>query len=483
MRAPFIRHVVSTFGFSIVQQFVGLGRHVLIAAYFGLSRPFDGYLVVYSMASLIVFNLSSVFDTVAVSRLVQIRDGNGEDAFWRNSDRLLLQSLVGGLLFSAGLIAVLYLALPIIAAGFTGDERQAVLDLARYFIPWIVIIIPYYAVSAHLKALWQFHWVFGAEILVMLVSIAVLWRWHDSVASLPVAYGAGYGCAFLALLYRRGLLRPGQASPPVPLLGSMANQHLANQIGIAASLVDRYFQSYLVPGGISALGYVGQIVNNLSSLMTFREIYVVPLATELGRREKLERILTGVVLISVPCTGFLVTFSEPLIRILFQRGQFTAEDARLTGDLLRILALALVISSLLAPMERLFQILNRISYSQVRYLVSLLGTAAFQYLFVFRLGWDVRGIAWAGLANSALVALVVAALVRRCGIVIRWHRIFAYVLFAAVVSGIAAYAAAFAAASFTGLAELIIAGATYAAILAAGFLTIRRRLQAIAGVS
>ena len=58
----------------------------------------------------------------------------------------------------------------------------------------------------------------------------------------------------------------------------MGNQYLANQMGSLSGLVDRYFQSYLMGGGISALGYVGQIVNNLSSLMTFREIYVVPLA-------------------------------------------------------------------------------------------------------------------------------------------------------------------------------------------------------------
>ena len=126
-------------------------------------------------------------------------------------------------------------------------------------------------------------------------------------------------------------------------------------------------------------------------------------------------MLHGVVLISIPCALFVAEFARPLVTVLFQRGQFTPEAAILTSDILRISAFSLIISSVLAPMARLFQILDRISYSHVLYLVSLVCTAAFQYVLVFRMGWDVYGIAWASLANSAVVTLVVAGLVRRCG--------------------------------------------------------------------
>ena len=329
MRAPFVRHVISTFGITIIQQFVGLARQILIAAYFGLSRGYDQYLVVYAVASMVVFNTASVFDTVAVSRLVRIREDAGGDAFWRSSNRLLLQAMLGGLLFAAGLVVFVHLLMPIIAAGFAADERVSVAELTIYFAPWVLVIIPYYAVSAHLKSLWDFHWVFGAETVAMVVSVLVLWRWHDSVACLPVAFGSGYIVAAVMLFLRRGLSRPKSGSPQ-GLLRGMANQHLANQLGTAAGFVDRYFQSFLASGGISTLGYTGMIVNNLSSLMTFREIYVVPLSSEVGRDEKLQRMLHGIVLISIPCTIFVAEFARPLVTVLFQRGQFTPEAAILT---------------------------------------------------------------------------------------------------------------------------------------------------------
>jgi len=334
MKARFIRHVASTVGISVLQQFVGLGRQVLIAAFFGLSREFDGYLVVYAVANIVVFNLSGVFDTVAVPRLVQVRERDGDAVFWCSSNKLLLQSLAGGLLFALALMLLMRLALPIVAAGFTAEEKARLLGLAPYFVPWVVIIIPYYAISAHLKSLWQFHWVFGAEILTMIASMLSLWLWHASVAALPIAYAAGYASALLLLLYRRGPSRPAENSSAVGLLGGMTNQHLANQLGSANGLVDRYFQSFVAAGGISALGYSGQIINNLSSLMTFRDIYVVPLAAAAGRDAKLERVLKGIVLISIPCAGFVVAFSEPIVQILFQRGHFTAEAAALTASVM-----------------------------------------------------------------------------------------------------------------------------------------------------
>ena len=54
--------------------------------------------------------------------------------------------------------------------------------------------------------------------------------------------------------------------------------------------------------------------------MTFREIYMVPLSVEAGRSERLERMLQGVVLISIPCVLFIAEFAKPIVAILFQRG-------------------------------------------------------------------------------------------------------------------------------------------------------------------
>ena len=108
MKLRFAWHVASAIGISILQQLIGLFRQVLIAAFFGLSREFDAYVVVYALVTMVVFNLAGVFDTVAVARLVQIREKEGEENFWRTSNRILLQSCAFGAVFAAVTVSLLW---------------------------------------------------------------------------------------------------------------------------------------------------------------------------------------------------------------------------------------------------------------------------------------------------------------------------------------------------------------------------------------
>jgi putative peptidoglycan lipid II flippase len=483
MRRRFIVHVGSTFFISIVQQIVGLLRHVLIAAFFGISRKFDSYLVIYLLATLLIFNLAQVFDSVAVPRLVRIKTEKGLDNFWMTSNRLLAQASIAGFVAVALFAVAIRLLMPVVAAGFSIAEREYILELSAYFLPWTFIIIPYYALAAHLKALWQFHWVFGAELLTMIISIGVLLCWHLDLRVLPIAYFAGYLSATLVLLVRRGLRRTVGGDSAANILPAMANQHLANQSAGAAGLVERYFQSFLNVGGISAIGYAGQIVNNLSSLLTFREIYVVPLAEVTGRTEKLERVLKGIALISIPAGVFVVAFAEAIVRLLFERGKFTAEAGTLTAGVLKILAVSLILSSILPPMARLFQIVNKVIFTYALYAVSLVGTVLFQFIFVFLLRWDVEGVAWAMVLSSALTTVVVALLTRYCEVNIAWHRVLGYAGYALFFSIIAAKLASLVAVPAPGLVQLLVSGLAYASVVACSYLLIHRRIRLIAGMA
>ncbi len=252
-------------------------------------------------------------------------------------------------------------------------------------------------------------------------------------------------------------------------------------MGSLSGLVDRYFQSFLMTGGISALGYVGQIVNNLSSLMTFREIYVVPLASAAGRNERLARMMSGIAFISVPCTGFVIAFAEPIVQVLFERGKFTAADTALTSAVLQIMAVSLLFSSLLAPMVRLFQILDRIAYSHLLYLASLVGTAVLQYLLVFRFNLDVYGIAWAAVGNSAALVLFVSVLVRRCGVDINWPGVLRNAALAALIALAALAVSKGVTLHSQGLIALVTGGVAYWAVVALGYFAMRERLRRIIG--
>ena len=220
-----------------------VARHI-----FGLSRGYDQYLVVYAVASMVVFNTASVFDTVAVFRLVRIREDAGADAFWRSSNRLLLQAMFGGLLFATGLAAVHLPHADYCRRLFCGRKGVGG-GTDDLFAPWVLVVIPYYAVRPILNRC-------GISIGYLALKPSQWWCrfWFSGagtnpLACLPVAFGSGYIVAATMLFFRRGLSRP-KSGTPQGLLRGMANQHLANQLGTAAGFVDRYFQSFLASGGI-----------------------------------------------------------------------------------------------------------------------------------------------------------------------------------------------------------------------------------------
>jgi peptidoglycan biosynthesis protein MviN/MurJ (putative lipid II flippase) len=299
--------------------------------------------------------------------------------------------------------------------------------------------------------LWRFQWVFSTEIAVMLISIGVLIAHHRDVSSLPIAYGCGYAGGLLLLLVKRGMRRSHDASPADDLLRSMSQAYAAIQIGNVTGLADRFYQSYLLPSGISALGYASLIVNSLSSLLTLRDIYVVPLAPDAG------------------------------LELLLQRGQFTIEATALTGAILRIQALSLVLSTVITPLERMFQILDRLTLTQIRYAVGFVGIVTFSYLFVFRLGMDVRGIAWAWVCNSALVLVAVLMMLKRCDVVLHWRGIASSAALATAITIAAGVASLAATTLATGLAAFVIGTIVYGAVILAGYIVIRGWLLRILG--
>jgi putative peptidoglycan lipid II flippase len=177
----------------------------------------------------------------------------------------------------------------------------------------------------------------------------------------------------------------------------------------------------------------------------------------------------------------VVAFAEPIVQVVFERGKFTAADTTVTAAVLQIMAVSLLFSSLLAPMVRLFQILDRISYSYLFYFVWLCSTAVLQYLLVFRLDLDVYGVAWAMVGNSAVVTLFVAVLVRHCGVVLNWQVVLGNAALAALIVLAALMLSKGVSLRTEGLVALILGGGVYWTAVALGYFAMRERLRRIIG--
>jgi len=220
----------------------------------------------------------------------------------------------------------------------------------------------------------------------------------------------------------------------------------------------------------------------LAVLVTFREIFIVPLSETSARAEKLERLVIGMLLLSVPLAAFTSLFAREVVTVLFQRGHFGASAVEVTGSVLQISALALISSVINTPFLRMFQVIDRINLTHYVNLFSVVVIGGFGYLFVGWLGLGAPGVALMQLVNGIFTGLASVVIVARAGIVVRWSRIACFAAFAVAASAVgigAAFAVLSPLAGAAALTRVLCAGVAFCAIVAVCYILARDRLKPI----
>ena len=118
IRSRFLGIVISATGVSLVVQVLAFLRQIMIAAYFGISRDFDIYVMVYSLSMFVVFTFSNIFELIAVPHLVRRRETEGDEAARLLAIAILRVSCVLGVAVSALFLIATPLLAPVMATGF-----------------------------------------------------------------------------------------------------------------------------------------------------------------------------------------------------------------------------------------------------------------------------------------------------------------------------------------------------------------------------
>lgn len=485
----FFNALISAFSVSVLAQVIGLVRQVLIAAYFGIGRGLDIYFMTYAIATLSVFSFGMIFDSVSIPHLVRSYEDNGLGAFKELTGSIFSFSLCA----AAGLAAIFIAAMPVftylMAAGFSPDDKRSVGIMAFYFLPWVLVSMPYYALCSFYKSIRHFNTVFLGEVVISLASLAFLAIFHPSPRALPVAYFAGYASAFLALfcLSFKYFHRVGNifSSQMKGIYRNFIELFGVNQIGCLSSIVERFFQSFLPMGGISVLAYSSQISTNISGVLSFRDIFLVPLSGAAKRNEKLERAIIGLIVISAPVMIFGSCYAREIIVILFKRGRFDAAAVNATASALSIYIFSLVPAVAGVPAFRMFQVIDRIKNTGIVYLFGIVNFAVFGTLFVFILRWGINGMAWTVVLNAYLANLLTIYLLGKNGVRVNMARVVRYAAYAccaslAVIYGIRALPVLTA----PPVVRFMITGVIYVACVVLAYVPLRGKMaQIISGES
>jgi putative peptidoglycan lipid II flippase len=358
-----IRSFLTVSTATLASRLLGFARDAMIAALLGTGPVADAFLVAFQLVNVVRRLLTEgALNAALVPAWLRVREAEGSEAATAFAGRAL--GTVSAALI--GTTALLGLSMPLVitalAPGFAGQPTlRLAVDDARLMLPYLAFAGPVTVLMALMNAKGRFALTAFSPLLFNIALIAVmaaLFGWRLEAASAALAIAASVGISGLlqlsVLLMRRGT---GHVATPlrVSFDGEMRGFFGKAIPGMIASASP---QTLVVAGAIIASSEPSAVswlyfANRLIELplgivgVAMGTVMVPALARALrgGDRsavtEAESRGLELAVGLALPAMLGLIVLREPIVRMLFQHGLFSASDTGSTAQALIWLALGL----------------------------------------------------------------------------------------------------------------------------------------------
>lgn len=358
-----LRGALTVGAWTLASRVAGFARDILMAAHLGAGPVADAFLVALKLPNLFrrLFG-EGAFNAAFVPGFSGILAAEGKEEARRYAEEaaaimvLWLAFLtVLGEIFAPQLIGLL-------APGFTAqpEKFELAVTLARITLPYLFLICVCALASGVLNGLDRFAAAAAAPVLFNLVIIAALLGLtpHLPNAGHALAWGVSLsGILQLALLlvalHRAGMrLRPRwpRLTPRMrELLGRVAPGLLGAGVTQLNIAVDMIIASLLPAGTVAVLYYADRVSQlPLGVIGVAMGTALLPHLSRLVRggeagaaHDALNRALEYAMFLALPAGVALLAIAGPVISVLFGRGAFDAQAARLSAECLMGYALGL----------------------------------------------------------------------------------------------------------------------------------------------
>lgn len=426
---------------TLLTKVVGLGREVVVAAIYGAGATFSAFTVAFQIPNVI---RTFVADQALVSSLVPVftglREEGDEERAWQVASTVVSVLLV--LLLPLTAIAMLGADFLVdIAVYDRNDEIDLGLaaDLFRIMIPVVVLMSVAGVVIGILNSYGRFGPPAFAQLAFNAVAVAVLLVVQpsgDEIAAYAWAIlGATLVQALLPAPWLRGhgqRLAVGRAfrDPAVravvvamlPVMLALATLNLNNIVntywssrvsvdqllgdgGAGPATIYKAFGVFQLPQGIFSLAVATVFFPLFARYAARRD-------TD-GFRDATVASCRQIIVLLMPASIFMVVMAEPIVRLLFERGEFGPDNTRLVAAALQGFAVGLVGNGAIQLLMRaFFSLRSPWTPAVVGLVVNLCGNILLGGLLHGPLG--VRGITLAmAIANTASFVVMYAILRRR----------------------------------------------------------------------
>lgn len=355
---------------------VGLGREVLAASYFGIGGPMSAFTVAFQVPNLI----RSLFADAALQPAFvpifteQLERGNRREAFRIASTMIFLVGLVLGALTALFILFAGWL-MPIFAPGFEGVTRDLMIALSRVLFPILVLL----GLTGMVVGILNSYDRFGAfaisplfwnlTIIAVLVGLAPAFPPEDQIYAYAIGVLAGTVVQLLIPIWdlrhtpfrfqwrfdwrNRNVRRILLLMLPVTLSLGLINFNLiinsffGSLVSVEAPAgIDRAFRVYQLPQGIFSVAIATVLFPTLARFANRGALDDLRATMANGMRQ--------ILFILIPAMAAMLVLSEPMIRLVYERGEFDASQTELVATALYWFAFSLPFNGLFLLLTRTF---------------------------------------------------------------------------------------------------------------------------------
>ena len=436
----------STAFFSIATAFsrvAGLVREIFAASYFGISSQMSAFTVAF----LVPNTVRSLFADAAIQAAFvpvfteDLERGRRREAFRLAALLIFLVALVLGLI--TGLFIIFApLVMPVFAPGFEGATLDLTIALSRLMFPILLLLGLSGLVVGILNsydrfgvfAIAPFFW--NVAIIAVLVGLAPAFPEDDQIYAYAIGVVVGTVVQLAMLTFdlrntpfgiRRALLAPFRIRLGAALANPDVRRVLVLMLPVTISLglinlnlvVNSFFGSLVsdeAPAGIDKAFRIYMLPQGIFSVAVSTVLF--PTLARFAARGALDDLratmangMRQIVLLLTPAAAAILVLSEPMIRLVYERGEFTASQTDLVATALFWFAFSLPFNGLFLLLTRTFFSLQRPWVPTTIAGLNLAITALFSLLFYDSFG--VGGIVAATAIATAASVVAQALLLRR----------------------------------------------------------------------
>ena len=412
---------------TIVVKLVTLGRDVLMASRFGTSDANDAYITAWVIPGFLTAILTSGFSASIIPIQVETRAKQGEARERAVVGETIAISVASFLILTVVLAVGITGIKPLVAHGYSDAKFELTAHLAIIMIPAVLITGLISLWSSLLNARTRFGLVAAAPVTVPLLSAGLLLVMPgvgiEWLAATFVIGTAAQGAVLFLGLHREGVRLAPAWHGLLPETRRLLRQFgviCANAVVVAGvPVVDTAMAATLGAGSQSTLTYANKLIMPALGISSVAlGTAVLPYFSRLvanedwtGLRHTLATYTRLILVVSIPATVALILLSETLVRVLFERGQFTARDTSAVARVLATYALLIPIQTLAVMLSRVLLSLQIGKAMVISSIAIFLSNIVSDYVLKELMG--VEGIALATVLNQVLSLIFLVWMWRR----------------------------------------------------------------------